>query len=303
MSKKSKPVVICHFSDLHLLPDRPVPVFQLLNKRMLGFANLKLNRGRTHKEEYLTHLIRKAASENADMTVVTGDFTSLSLDFEFEKISRMLKLAGLAPEKTMVLPGNHDRYTMLADKHRAFERGMAEFLPAGFAQNPVYPLVRTVGNVCLLGLDTAVWRGPVRAAGAIDDKAVQRVRDILSSDEMRPLTKVVALHHPPIHRGNHMLKNYRTGFDGYGRLLSALPPETLVIHGHTHIAARSRAGGVDIIGVPSASNNTGDVRTQLAYNKYTFNPDGTYLAEAVRFWPSEDGRDIRSERVILPDEL
>ena len=299
MLKFEKPVVICHFSDLHLLPDRSVPVFQLLNKRILGYANLKLNRGRTHKEEYLTRLIREAASEDADLIAVTGDFTSLSLNFEFEKIGRMLRLLGLVPEKTLVVPGNHDRYTMLSDKQRAFERGMAEFLPEGFPDAPRYPIVKRLGSVCLIGLDTAVWRGPVRAAGAIDNEAVERTREILTSEEMKPLTKVVALHHPPVHRGNHMLKNYRTGFDGYERLTAVLPKGTLVIHGHTHIASRQHIGGLDIIGVPSASNNTGDVRTQLAYNKYSFSPDGTYTVEAVRFWPSGDGRDIRTERVML----
>lgn len=302
MSKKEKPIVICHFSDLHLVPDRPVPPLQLLNKRILGYANLKFNRGRTHKEEYLTRLIQAVASENADLTAVTGDFTSLALDFEFEKISRMLRLCGLAPERTMVIPGNHDRYTVLADKHRAFERGMAAWLPPGFENHVEYPLVKRLGHVCLVGLDTAVWRGPVRAAGEMDDAAIRRLEAVFASEEMKPLIKVVALHHPPFYRGSHMLKHYRTGFEGYKRLLRVLPPRTLIIHGHTHVASRRLSGDLDIVGVPSASNNTGDERTQLAYNKYIFASDGTYLVEAVRFWPTDDGRDIRTERVMIPSE-
>ena len=300
MSKKAEPIVICHFSDLHLMPDQPVPALSLLNKRILGYANLRFNRGKTHKEAFLTRLIQTVAAEPADMTVVTGDFTSLALDFEFEKISRLMRLGGLTPQKTMVIPGNHDRYTMLADKQRAFERCMAEWLPDGFARQPAYPIVERLGNVCLAGIDTAVWRGPVRAAGAVDDAALRRLAAVFSSEEMRPLTKVLAIHHPPFHRGNHLLKDYRTGLEGYERLLRMLPSGTLVIHGHTHIASRTRFGDVDIIGVPSASNDTGNVRTQLAYNRYIFDADGTYTAEAVRFWPTEDGRDIRTERVTLP---
>lgn len=281
------------------MPDRPVPWTSLLNKRILGYANLKFNRGRTHKEEFLMRLIAEAAAENADMTVVTGDFTSLALDFEFEKIGRLFRLGGLLPEKTMVLPGNHDRYTISADRGRAFEKGMADWLPPGFAEKPEYPIVKRLGHVCLLGLDTAVWRGPIRAAGAIDDASISRTSDALTCDEMRPLTKVIALHHPPFHRGNRMLKNYRTGFDGYSRLLNVIPGDAVVIHGHTHIASRQKAGRLDVIGVPSASNNTGSPATQLAYNKYIFEKDGSYRAETVRFWPTPDGRDIRKERAVL----
>ncbi len=302
MNTISKDIVICHFSDLHVVPNQRVPWFSLLNKRILGYGNLKLNRGKTHKEAFLLRLMEKVASEKADMTVITGDFTSLSLDFEFARIGRMLKDCGLVPERTMVIPGNHDRYTYLADKQRAFERGMADWLPEGFFSRPEYPIVKRLGHVCLMGLDTAVWRGPVRAAGAIDDLSIARMKETLTSEEMKSLAHLIAVHHPPFHRGNHLLKDYRTGFVGKEKLIEAIPKEAVVIHGHTHIASRRKIGVLDVIGVPSASNNTGNPSTQLAYNKYTFAKDGAFRAEAHRLWPKEDG-EIAMECTMVPDDM
>ena len=300
-SSSKNRIVICHFSDLHLVPDRPIDWSRLLSKRALGFANLKFNRGRTHKEEFLMRLMAEVAKENADCTLVTGDFTSLALDFEFEKISRMFRLAGLKPERTMVLPGNHDRYTRAADTRRAFERGMSDWLPEGFATRGQYPLVRHLGNVCLIGMDTAVWRGPVRAAGEVDTASVSRMGAILNSPENRSQMHVIAMHHPPFRRSDGVLKDFRTGLVGWKRMLRVIPGNALILHGHTHVASRRRDGRFDIVGVPSASNNTGNDATQLAYNKYSIEADGAYVVEAVRFRPTADGREIRSERTVMPD--
>ncbi len=239
----------------------------------------------------------EVVKENADMTVITGDFTSLSLDFEFERISNMLDRAGFVPERTMVLPGNHDRYTFLADKTSAFERGMAKWLPPGFSENPTYPIVMKLGPVCLAGLDTAVWRGPVRAAGAVDAEALTRLTAALNSEEMKSLVKVIALHHPPVHRGSYLFKNYRTGLEGYEKFIESVPKPAIVIHGHTHIASRVKENGLDIIGVPSASNNTGNPVTQLAYNKYILDEQNGLVVETVRLMPDSNGELIPERSV------
>jgi hypothetical protein len=141
----------------------------------------------------------------------------------------------------------------------------------------------------------------VRAAGAIDDASIARMKEVLSSDEMKSLMHVVAVHHPPFHRGNHLFKDYRTGFVGKEKLISAIPKDAIVIHGHTHIASRRRMGALDVIGVPSASNNSGDPATQLAYNKYTFSTDGSFRAESYRLWPKGEGGEISIERTHIPD--
>jgi 3',5'-cyclic AMP phosphodiesterase CpdA len=297
---RSRPeeIRIAHFSDLHLVPEERVPLWTLLGKRALGFANLTLNRGRTHKREYLERLLLEVAAEGADYVVVTGDLTSLSLDFEFARIDRLFRDAGLSPDRTMVLPGNHDRYTPTADLSNAFEKCMADWFPDHFSRPMGYPLAVALGPVVLYGLDTAVCQGPVRAAGAIAESQIGRLAADLTSERHRRKWPVIALHHPPFHRGNRHLLHYRTGLSGYEKLIHALGdrPATLV-HGHLHAGSRFKVGPLDVIGVPSASNNTGEPDTQLAYNVYTFSKDGLARADLVRLWPEAD----RVERLPLPE--
>jgi 3',5'-cyclic AMP phosphodiesterase CpdA len=299
MPKKNETIRICHFSDLHLVPTQRVPLHKLFSKRILGYANLKLNRGRTHGIEHLRHLLSHVAKESADKIVVTGDFTSLSLDFEFNAIDKLFKEAGLEPARTMVIPGNHDRYTISADKTWAFERGLADWLPPNMSKISGYPLVEQLGPVVLFGLDTAVWRNPARAAGAISKDQIQRLRDGLTQGELRNRWPVIAMHHPPIYRGGRTLKHYRTGLSGFKRFIRTVNRPATVIHGHLHSAIRSREALIDIIGVPSASNNTGSSQTQFAYYVYTFSRDGLLKVEVNRFWPDATRDAVRHERLEL----
>jgi 3',5'-cyclic AMP phosphodiesterase CpdA len=271
-----------------------------VGKRALGYANLTLNRGRTHKKEHLVNLVRAVAKEAADLVLVTGDFTSLSLDFEFQNINKLFLANGLTPDNTLVIPGNHDRYTVLADKLDAFESGMASWLPKGFRRRTGYPIFREVGPALVAALDTSVWRNPVRAAGVVDDAQLKRLTERLHQEGGR-LWPVIALHHPPFSRGNRMLLHYRTGLAGYDRLIRGLKGiRATVIHGHLHVSCRRTTDGLDIIGVPSASNNTGEPSTQLAYHVYTVSAAGLDKAEAIRLWP--DG-DEPIERYELAQEI
>ncbi len=293
-------VKICHFSDLHLVPEQPVPFFSLLNKRALGYANLRFNRGRTHKIENLRFLIREVVKEQADWVVVTGDFTSLALEFEFQTIHQIFEQAGLSPGNTLILPGNHDRYTITADHHAAFERGLKAWMPANFSKPENYPIVIDADPVLLIGLDTAVWRNPVRAAGAVSQSQLSRLKNAFRSENRRDRWPVIAMHHPPFHRGHRHFLHYRTGLSGYRRVIDAIATPATVLHGHLHILSRTMLKKVDIIGVSSASNDSGNPTTQFAYHSYIFNRDGIKEARVNRCWPDGAGG-FRIEQSPLPE--
>jgi hypothetical protein len=74
-----------------------------------------------------------------------------------------------------------------------------------------------------------------------------------------------------------------------------------VLHGHTHGLSSRRIEGLDVMGVPSASNDTGDPIRQLAYHVYTFTRSGLEKAESVRYWPDDGGGKGRFERLLIPD--
>jgi len=297
-------VRICQLSDLHLPLPRPVRAWHLANKRVLGYLNLRFGRSATHKLPAFEALLALAAAEKADLTVIAGDVANLSLDFEYEAIGGMLRAAGLAPEATVVIPGNHDRYTVTADTGDAFERGMADWLPALFERRPAgYPFVVDVGPISVIALDTAVWRGPIRAAGRVEPDQIERT--VACVDRVAGVGRwpVIAMHHPPFRLADEPLQQYRTGLAGYRELVAALGDRrATVLHGHLHRLSRRTVDGLDVIGTPSASNDHGREDHQLAYCVHTFGRTGLTTSEVVRLWPSPAG-EPRVERVALPHPL
>src|SRR6185369_3679834 len=75
---------IAHISDLHVLSRTGAHWRAMLfNKRITGYANTLLRRGRVHRREFLLAVL-KAAAKEADHVVVTGDITNLALESEFD---------------------------------------------------------------------------------------------------------------------------------------------------------------------------------------------------------------------------
>ncbi|MBW2700092.1 MAG: metallophosphoesterase [Deltaproteobacteria bacterium] len=287
---------IAHLSDLHLPLTQSAPVWSLMGKRALGWFNLKMLRGNTHRLDVFLALLADLAEQSPDVVVITGDLVNLAYDFEFAEVARLLEEAGLDPARCVLVPGNHDRYTAGADRGAAFEKGMSDWLPPGLARRDGYPWLRKLGPICVLALDSAVWRGPARAAGRLADGQLERLAGLLDGldDSCHP---VLAMHHPPIRLRGPALRDYRaglSGFEGLFRVLGRRP--ATVLHGHLHRIGRSRRGAVEILGAPSASNDCGRSEDQAAYHLLTFSSRGLLSAQARRFWPG------RVEVQDLPDE-
>jgi 3',5'-cyclic AMP phosphodiesterase CpdA len=286
---------LCHISDLHLPLPGPVPGHLLLGKRALGLANLRLRRSDTHRLEPFVELLDAVAAEDADLVLITGDLTNLALDGEFARVDRLLRERGLSPGRTMLLPGNHDRYTPLADLGDAFERGLSAWLPPGFRRSRDYPLVRRVGEAVVYGLDTAVWRGPHRAAGRLDPLQLERLADALRRLPADGPWPVIALHHPPFELEGTFARHYRNGLEGFEGLFEAIGRRgATVLHGHLHRALHRRRGAVDILGVPSASADV-DGEHRLACHLLEFDHGGLVRAERVGHRPGGIARFEREE--------
>lgn len=293
-----KDVRIVHLSDLHLPLIEPVPWSQIFNKRLLGLVNLKLLRGRHIDGDACATLLRSAAAEPADAVVISGDLSNLALESELLRSSRILHDAGFSPDKTMVLPGNHDRYVPSADKQRLFEQVMTDWLPQGFFENGEYPLVQRLGGILLLGLDTAVARGGIRSAGRICPRQLARLLEILDAEENGGLWPVVALHHPPLPVHGSALRQYSRGLVGFGKLLRALEARgATLIHGHLHLQERRRLGRLEVIGVPSIAKKGHDLRDAMGYHVYTFSSTGHVEVLAVRHL--DNGRGPQFVRHVL----
>ncbi len=299
---EKKSVRICHISDIHLPLSKPVPPLSLFGKRLLGWANLKLVRGKTHRQEVFESLMGELARERRDLIIITGDIANLCLEFEYREVERILLASGISPEEVIILPGNHDRYTPLADSTGSFEKHMADWLPPWFSRNTGYPIIRTFDQVAVAAIDTAIWRGPIRAAGVVRKDQISRLADFLEECDHAGRWPIMAMHHPPFELAGSFFRDYRSGLACRERLLNAIGRgRGTMLHGHLHVLSRSKVGGLDTIGVASASNDTGRPDIQAAYHVYTFDETGLVDAEIVRHWPNTPGKPA-FERSPLPEE-
>ena len=81
---------IAHFSDLHLLSLSGVGPWRFLNKRLTGYANLRLKRGHIHRASYVRAIAQEIVRAKVDHVVITGDLTNLALEPEFELAKTLL---------------------------------------------------------------------------------------------------------------------------------------------------------------------------------------------------------------------
>ncbi|MBN2341374.1 MAG: metallophosphoesterase [Deltaproteobacteria bacterium] len=276
---------LTHISDFHLPIEGRVPRHKLFSKRILGYANLRFNRGKTHMKQPFIALLEHLFNQHADMCVATGDFVNLALSSEFAHLASIFEQTGFTDKNLFCIPGNHDRYTPGAQLRKDFETHFHQWLPFDNAQQ-AYPTFKIVGSVALIGVNTATWRGPVRAAGRIDKSQRQRIEQRLNTLPSG-LTPVIAMHHPPFAAAGHMLKQYLDGLQHFEPLVAMLQGRNaVVIHGHIHVLSDRTYGDVRIIGVPSASNDTGTDRRQLGYNTLKFDAEGLKEAACTQFWPA-----------------
>src|SRR6266540_2423976 len=163
---------IAHVSDLHVLSPHGVELRRVLfNKRLTGYANLVLRRGRMYRRDYLEAVLA-AAAQRSDHVVVTGDVTNLSLESEYAEACRLLDEIARVTEVTVV-PGNHDIYLPSTARGRRFWRHFEPFLRGDLPEFAIdlpagrFPCVKLRGPAAFIALSSAVPRPPFVSAGYV----------------------------------------------------------------------------------------------------------------------------------------
>jgi 3',5'-cyclic AMP phosphodiesterase CpdA len=182
---------IAHVSDLHVLsPLGSEWRRALFNKRLTGYFNVLLGRGRVYRRPYL-EVVLAAAARAADHVVVTGDITNLALESEYAEARALLDGVARTTEVTVV-PGNHDLYLPEIGHEGRFWRHFEPFLrgelrslavrvPAGH-----FPVVKLRGPVALIGLSSAVPRPPFVSAGYLGQAQLEALAQVLAPDAGGP---------------------------------------------------------------------------------------------------------------------
>jgi 3',5'-cyclic AMP phosphodiesterase CpdA len=289
---------IAHVSDLHVLSPRG---FEwrgaLFNKRLTGYANLVLQRGRVFRSEYLRSVLA-AAGAWADHVVVTGDVTNLSLEREFVQARALLDDLARVAEVTVV-PGNHDAYLPSVHAEQRFLRHFGPFLRSDLpalavdAEADPFPCVKLRGPVAVIALSSALPRPLFVASGRIGPGQLAALEAIFAHPEVARRTPVVLVHHPPVDDRSR-IRVLRDGLVDAERLRVALAPlaRGLVLFGHLHVRVRrpiAPAGsGVVAYGASGAALDHPDPAVRAGFNAYTWD-DGGRLVSAEAHVLAADG--------------
>lgn len=213
--------------DIHLFQTQVRPT-QLVGKRLLGHANLMLNRRFRFNHRVLAPLIERIAAIQPDAVLLSGDVTTTSLEDEFHDVARYLEpLSHQVP--TVIVPGNHDKYTFRSARKQRMGTHMGEILPESF------PHVRQLSDHWkLLCLDSAepqlFW-----SRGALGYEQMRKVEAFIKT-----LTKddalIVLCHYPAKtptgipHSWGHALAEAKP----LHKLLTDCPARIVFVHGHIH---------------------------------------------------------------------
>ena len=301
---------IAHVSDVHVLSRFGAEWRRMLfNKRITGWANVVLRRGRVYRREYLRVVLEEAASR-ADHVVVTGDITNMAHESEYREARRLLDEVAHRVEVTVV-PGNHDIYLPAVGRERRFphyfapfvrgERpGLAVRLPAGD-----YPLVKLRGPAAIVGLSSAVPRPPFVSGGVLGREQLAALERLLALPEVASRTPVLLVHHPPVDARTRLAR-LRDGLIDAPRLRTVVDrlPRGLLLFGHVHarsrVALRTSSGTLDVVSASGAALDHPDPRIRAGFGLYEIAGNGA-VARVESYALDASGTGF--SRVPMPERI
>ncbi len=252
------------------------------NKRWIGGLNLLSNRSRHYQSERFEAAIEDMKGQNIDHVLCTGDITNLAFKQEFEFAKSLFEKFSLPPSEVTVLPGNHDAYVKKGAEH--FHEIFQEHFVSddGMAQ---WPLLRTRGNISIVGLSTSLQTPWFTAYGVVGKEQLTKLDAMLAAIPAGQL-KLVALHHPVV--GKPAESRIR-GLKDREALVEVLQKYEVdvVLHGHEHRSILSFAGKIPVLGVPSGTYSLDKPNRRASYRVLTI--EGNKITKVERRFINQAG--------------
>lgn len=239
----NKPYRLVQISDLHAWRV-PLCPFSWLGKRSLGLGNLLLRRARQFKRDAFPELVKTLQEDGADHLVISGDLTTTSLSSEFAMVKDYFQPWLLDRSTATVIPGNHDRYTRPAYRHKLFEQHFGEF-----CENGCFPFQKPLApGLKLLGVDVSVPR-LISSRGEVSSAVVASTSQLLKESVDRETRALVLVCHypaeiPPDHQ-HHDIWEHRLNHGS--KLLDCFRAVSIPVywlHGHIHYPWRYNSPSV-----------------------------------------------------------
>jgi 3',5'-cyclic AMP phosphodiesterase CpdA len=223
---------IAHLSDLHLV-ERGHSTRGSFARARLHFLSLGRAVDFDARVERAGRALRAALHGRPDHLCITGDLTEDGTDAQFDVLAEVLDACGVPPERTTLVPGNHDGYDDLG----AFERALSGPL-AAYRQTSTAGAAIVYDDVVITAVSTLIPQSFTRSAGAVAPEQLAHLEQLATDRGLRTRALVVAQHHPPM---RHLAPGMQwiDGLERAGPMRSFVEQHdhVHVLHGHTHVAA------------------------------------------------------------------
>ncbi len=234
---------VLHLSDVHVdVPLWQMPWAQMVNKRLLGAANLVLRRHKhfAQARQKLASLAELAAEHAVDAIVCTGDYTALGTEPEIIAARAAIDPLTRAAPVFVTVPGNHDLYMPDSVRDSRFERHFAALLGTDAPElrvDAIWPTVKLVGrDVAVIAVNSARPNPePWRSSGRIPDAQLDALPRIIDDPRLRDRFVFVVTHYAP-RRPDGTPDRRSHGLDNAAALLRACSgiARGALLHGHIH---------------------------------------------------------------------
>ncbi|TGK56663.1 phosphohydrolase [Leptospira wolffii] len=224
---------LVHLSDLHF--PVPLPISSLKGKMIPGYINYTFRRRKKYPILLWDAILRKVEEIRPDAVIISGDITNVSHWKEYEHALEYLR--PLLGDKTFMIPGNHDRYTIKAAGKEAeppyYEKFFSPWMGETVASAPGYLRTKKIGSLTLVGWDSNMPLFILDAFGYVQKEIAEATLRYLEREKIRDY--ILVCHHPiwnpPENQESysHKMRNR----DEIAELLQSKPP-LAYLHGHVH---------------------------------------------------------------------
>ncbi|MEE2752151.1 MAG: metallophosphoesterase [Myxococcota bacterium] len=284
---------IAHITDVHVFS--PPRVRELTPKRLLGTVNLYIFGRKAHFCRNVQNALPNAvARTEPDILICTGDLTAQATTREFEEFLDIFSPL-LHRQPSFLIPGNHDTYTVAAQRDKPIEDRFSPWTGEG----PWPRLHLPTEKLALVAIDSC--RAHPLSSGLVDPDQLQRLEELLSSDVLDQRQVLILLHYPL--RGRHgepygpATRSLSNAADVESVLLRHAHKITAILHGHEHHGfethLQNQEGSIRILN-PGASGyaHLPDQDRTAHFNLYELEGDSLSIQ---RFRYSSERRDFEPE--------
>ncbi len=227
---------VAHLSDVHMLATSTVTETRRRSRESYDLSTRFVSIGRElnghDRVQKLSRGLAAVARSGAGHVVISGDLTELGSKAEIETFASVLHTSKIAPDRIVLVPGNHDVYTSADAWLRALDGPLRPFR-SGAADAPGKVVERD--GVTFLPIDVTRYQPITRSAGELTDATADALERRLRDPYLRRGAVVIVQHHPPFSHDSRAWQ-WLDGLRGWARMMDLLNrfPNVQVLHGHLH---------------------------------------------------------------------